>query len=285
MTTLLTILLFGCGGSGGNKEAPTKKVVEQCAGQDLLTGNECVSINDRDAIVYQPSSQVIEGVALFLHGAPGNASKVMGIFDAKSIADTYNLIALSPNGIISTWGWLSVNNQESDNTDINYLNELLIQVKGNYGVTSDKLYIFGYSAGGFMAYKLACVMPEQISGVISLAGQFRGSLDDCSNSTPVNIHHFHNETDQEVPFDGLSTGYIMSVEQTIEHWRQKNGCDETFVTTEQAGVTDSSYGTTTEFYDSCDKTVALSKMINVAHESNYMSDKLHDIYKYLLIAD
>lgn len=281
---LTTTLLSGCGGGGDNEAQGNNQTQKTayCADKPLATGNECLTLSDREAIFYKPSNQVIDGIALFLHGAPGNARKVMDIFDAEMIADKYNLIALSPHGNKRTWGWLSNNNETSGNSDIDYLNELLTKVKGDYGITSDKLYVFGYSAGGFMAYKLACVLPEHISAIVSLAGQFRGDLDSCSTSTSVNIHHFHSEADEEVPFSGRTIGNIISVADTMEHWRQKNGCDETFETVTHEGVTESSSGTTTEFYNNCVKSLALSKMNNVAHESNYLSEKLHDIYGYLL---
>lgn len=281
---MMNILLSGCGG-GGEKSTVGKEQTQQlvqCAGKILLTGNECLTVSNKEVIMYKPNNQTFDGIALFLHGAPGNARKVMGIFDAKMIADKYNLIALGPHGQRTTWGWLSNHNETGSNSDIDYLSELLTKVKGDYGITSDKLYVFGYSAGGFMAYKIACVLPEQVSAIVSLAGQFRGDLDYCSTSTSVNIHHFHSETDKEVPFNGRTEGNILSVEDTIEHWRQKNGCDETFEAFVHEGVTESSAGTITEFYNNCDKTLALSKMENVAHESNYLSEKLHDIYGYLL---
>jgi polyhydroxybutyrate depolymerase len=74
----------------------------QCAEKAQLPGNECLAINERDAIIHKPSSQVFNGIALFLHGSPGNARKVMDISDAKMIADKYNLIALSPHRRTST---------------------------------------------------------------------------------------------------------------------------------------------------------------------------------------
>ncbi|GAA6171318.1 hypothetical protein NBRC116592_09880 [Colwellia sp. KU-HH00111] len=275
ISIITTILLSACGGGNEAEE-------NRCAGRALATGNECITLSDREVIVHKPSSQTIDGIALFLHGAPGDARKVMNIFDAEMIADKYNLLALSPHGNKGTWGWLSNNNEANGNSDIDYLNQLLTKVTGDYGIISDKLYIFGYSAGGFMAYKLACVIPEKISAIVSLAGQFRGDLDICSTSTSVDIHHFHSEADQEVPFSGRTIGNILSVPDTIEHWRQKNGCDETFEAVAHEGVTQSSAGTTTEFYNNCVKTLALSKMNNVAHESSYLPEKLHDIYSYLL---
>jgi polyhydroxybutyrate depolymerase len=285
--SLVSIILTACGGGGGSGSGTeiTKKGEEtiSCAGSSLDSGSECITLNNRESILYKPTGQQNDGIAIFLHGSPGNASKVMGIFDAKMLADSYNLISISPEGRTPTWGWFSNNNgQDSNNVDIEFLNELIFKVKGDYNVTSSKLFIFGYSAGGFMAYKLACDMPEQITAIVSLAGQFRGSVDNCSTSTPVSVHHFHSPSDKDVPFNGRSFGDILSVEETITHWQQKNGCDVAFDVVEHSGVTSSSSGTITERYQNCVKTVALSKMDDVAHESSYLSQNLLDIYSYLL---
>lgn len=287
IATLLSFLLLACGGDSTSPPPPPESnAPPECAGGALGDDYTCITLNNRDSILYQPNEQENEGIAIFLHGSPGYAEKVMGIFDAKMIAEKYNLITLSPEGTTSTWGWLSKNSsQESGNKDIEYIEELLIKIRGDYNVTSNKLYIFGYSAGGFMAYKLACNMPEQITAIISLAGQYRGDLDACTNSTPVNLHHFHSKTDKEVPFRGRSFSSILSVEETIAHWQQKNGCDVDFDTIEHPGVTSTSSGTVTERYQDCDKSVVLSKMTSVAHESNYLPDRLLEIYGYLFTVD
>jgi polyhydroxybutyrate depolymerase len=284
--TLLSMgILSGCGG-GGSSSTVAKTVpvaTTNCAGQPLDNDSQCIVVGSRESIIYQPAGQQHDGVAVFLHGSPGNAKKVMAIFDAKSLANTHKLIVLGPAGKTRTWGWQSVNDlTEETNTDVDYINELLIKVRGDYNVTSDKVYIFGYSAGGFMAYKLACQMPELITAVISLAGQYRGDLDACPTATGVNLHHFHSPTDQEVPMAGRASAKIVSVDDTITLWRQKNGCDVTVDISQHPGVTSDSSGTSTESYQNCDKTVALSKLALVAHESRYLADKLLEIYAYLL---
>ena len=285
-SVLLSLVLTACGGGGGgSKSTPTPPVEQpvQCAGMSLDGGYECLTVSNRDSLIYQPAGQDAQGIALFLHGAPGTPNKVAKIFDAKMLADSYNLVAISPKGNASVWGWQSNNSgQDVANSDTDYLAELITQVKADYNVSSDKLYIFGYSAGGFMAYKLACAMPEQITAIVSLAGQYRGDLAACTTSTPVNLHHFHSPTDGDVPFDGREFGNILSVDDTIAHWQTKNGCDLSTQNIEQSGVINSSQQTITERYQNCAKSLALSKMTNVPHEANYQAQALLDIYGYLL---
>lgn len=285
ISLFLSIALTACGGDSGDDSAPsTDKLpaeTSKCLGAEIDETTSCIEVSNRKAILYKSDDKPKDGVALFLHGAPGSANKVMGIFDAKMLANEHNLVTLSPKGIENTWGWSSVNTTStSANSDVDYINELLTKVRSEHNINSDKLYVFGYSAGGFMAYKLACAMPEQISAVVSLAGQFRGSLKACENSTPVAIHHFHSHSDQAVPYQGRNFGSIKSVEDTMELWREKNGCDIAVSSQKQIGVTTNS-STTTLTYDNCLATVALSQMAFVPHEADYIAENLYQIYQYI----
>lgn len=285
MTLFLSTALAACGGSGDEPESPKPKIISEvvnCLGAELDDKTSCVALDDRQAILYKNDNNEKNGIALFLHGAPGSADKVMAIFDAKMIASKHNLVALSPEGLETTWGWLSTNAPNGiENRDVDYINELIIKVKSEHNITSDNLYIFGYSAGGFMAYKLACVIPEQITAIISLAGQYRGDLGACSNSTPLPIHHFHNPSDKEVPYLGREFGSIRSVEETIELWRNKNGCDVSASSQEQVSVAPSSNKTITLTYNNCLASVLLSQILLAEHEASYISENLYEIYQYI----
>lgn len=280
---LASTLLSACGGSSTDTTPVDGGPVirgSKCLGTELGDKTSCVEINSRKAILYKEDNNEKEGIALFLHGSPGEASKVMGIFDAPMIASKQNLVAISPQGLDSTWGWLSNNTEiNNDVSDVEYINELLTKVRAEHNVNSDKLYIFGYSAGGFMAYKLACVIPEQISAIVSLAGQYRGSLLACENNTPLAIHHFHSTSDKEVPYNGRTRTSIKSVDQTIQLWREKNACDESISSQEHIRVTSSSSKTVTSIYNNCLASVTLSKMADVPHEANYIGENLYQIYQ------
>ena len=273
------LMLQACSGSSEESEE-----TEMCGGRTMNNAeDECLSLDERESVVYKPQGQSYQGIALFLHGKPGNMQKVMRIFDAKAIADKYNLLALAPEGLNSVWAWESINKAgEDENIDLDYINKLIAKVRADNQINSDKLYVLGYSAGGFMAYKMACQMPEKITSIVSLAGQYRGDLDACTSSTGVNIHHFHNPEDKEVPYAGRANEKILSVEKSIELWRQKNGCSEEFETKQEPGVIDASSKTVSKIYQGCVNSVVLSDMDNVPHEAGYSSNVLLDIYDYLL---
>lgn len=82
---------------------------------------------------------------------------------------------------------------------------------------------------------------------------------------------------------GRTNGNIASVPDTIEFWQQKNGCDIGTDETAHDGVTETSSGTTTAKYRHCAASLAISKLSRVAHEDQYIAEKLLSIYDYLLV--
>lgn len=263
-------------------EVPT---TGQCGKSAIDSSQSCLMIGDRAAITYAPASQSqYAGVAIFLHGAPGKPTKVSNIFDAKAIAEKFNLVSIAPEGNGSDYEWDSSNNNLAViSPDIDYLVKVIDDIQTQYTFTTSKAYIFGYSAGGFMAYKLACRIPDRLTAIISLAGQYRGNFDNCSTSSPMAIHHMHSQSDQDVPFSGRANGNIASVTDTIALWQQKNGCGAEKELLVQDGVTESSPKTDTEIYQGCVKSIGLSKLSLVGHEDDYIAEKLLATYEYLLI--
>lgn len=280
ITVIIATLLSGCGGGndGGGASEPITSPTAKCAGTTLDSGASCVTLGSRDAIVYKPNGE-IKGIALFLHGAPGTPKKVSHIFNAKSMTADQQLLSVSPQGSHDFWGWESTNDGESKSTkDVDFIVNLLTQLKADNNISSDKLYVFGYSAGGFMAYKLACHIPEQITAVVSLAGQFRGDFTHCTTSTAITLHHFHSPADTDVPMSGRNTGNIQSVTNTLAHWHNISGCDATSNTISHPGVISASTSTETQTWQNCTRDISFSKMDKVSHESPYDDAILRQIY-------
>jgi len=284
LTTGITLLLtlVGCDSSDSQEQVtPPPAQAQKCGDYSLFDEFTCHSSSDRNSIVYTGGNNEFQGIALFLHGAPGSPYKVMNIFDAKKIAAEYGLLAVAPTGIEPMWGWYSLNLSDSSNDDVTYISELITDLRQSYKISEKEVFVLGYSAGGFMNYKLACQIPEELTAIISLSGQFRGDFEQCTTNTPVKVHHLHSETDNEVPFEGRSIGRILPVEETLSHWQLINGCNSKIQLMEQDGVTSDSPGTTTRLYEGCEKSMRFSSLKSVKHEDSYQADKIWNIISYL----
>jgi polyhydroxybutyrate depolymerase len=280
---LIISAISACGGGGDSKKPAIVEESNRCGKSTLNSSQSCIVLDNRSTISYVPASgDQYSGIAIFLHGAPGTPTKVSNIFGSKMIADKFNLVSLVPEGNGSNYEWNSTNNGLVETPDIDFLTSLIDNVQSKYTFSDEKVYVFGYSAGGFMAYKLACQIPEKLTAIISLAGQFRGDFDACSTSTPIALHHLHSAIDKDVPFDGRINGGIASVPDTIAFWQHKNGCSDVIEETIQGGVTATSSKTLTEKYTGCVNSVALSHLDLVDHEDVYVADSLLATYEYLL---
>lgn len=280
MLLSITMLTVSCGGGGGGGDTESQNACDKLVKPD---GTECILVSERASVIYRPASdQPYNGIALFMHGAPGKASKVFNMFDGKMLAEEYGLVAVAPKGNGSNYEWRSENDGATEeNRDIVYLNQLLDSVFSESNFKSQNVYVFGYSAGGFMAYKMACEMPERLTAIISVAGQFRGELAHCSTSTPVAVHHMHNPGDREVSYNGQANGAVISVPETIAFWQQKNGCSLEVEEQEEEGVTGTSPGTTTSKYLECSESVRVSLLNGVRHEDSYIAERLMGVFDYL----
>ncbi|MFY8351030.1 alpha/beta hydrolase family esterase [Pseudoalteromonas sp. SSM20] len=278
---LTTCLISACGG-GGNKKVNAPFIESNnkdtlCAARAIPEGSTCVSVDGRENLVFGDTNKEYKGLILTLHGAPGYMAKVAGIFDASMLEEKGYLV-ISPNGNGSAWQWDSKTNSNTSD-DTHYISNLIDYAHANYTINGDKARIFGYSAGGFMAYTLACQIPEKLEGIVSLAGQFRGDFNACTTATAVAIHHLHSPSDTDVPINGRAYGNIASVEDTLNHWLTINGCASQFEQTSHPAVTTSSSGTVTNTWQNCASPVASSKLFSVPHESDYLADKLYVIYQ------
>jgi polyhydroxybutyrate depolymerase len=82
------------------------------------------------------------------------------------------------------------------------------------------------SNGGFLVQRLACTQ-NQIAAFASVVATFPGELQSsCDRETPSSMLMINGTDDRKVPWSGERAvyGWIMSVPDSINFWRQHNGC-------------------------------------------------------------
>ncbi|RZQ55081.1 hypothetical protein C1E23_00670 [Pseudoalteromonas phenolica] len=285
----LITLLSACGGGGGSSnDSDSTKVstgnsqtgeTKTCLGFSLTNSSQCIETSDRKAYLLKVGEP--KGLAILLHGSPGSPKKISNIFGANLLSSDFGFTTLILKGSDPTWGWNStVSEGNQINDEVSYISELIDSVIADNNIPSDKVIVMGYSAGGFMAYKLACQIPEKLAGIISIAGQLRGSVNYCTNSTPVAVHHMHNPQDTEVPVMG-GRG-ITSLNDTLEHFMSVNGCSGQVNEESVAGVTSNDLKATEVSYLDCEHSLKYTKLHNIPHESSYEAEKILQQLQYMI---
>jgi len=90
-----------------------------------------------------------------------------------------------------------------------------------------KIYAGGFSAGGSMAWLLACKAGERLAGMVSVAGALRRpNSTDCNGLASLPVMQVHGFKDKQVPLEGrrIRDWHQGSVWETLDKARKANGC-------------------------------------------------------------
>jgi polyhydroxybutyrate depolymerase len=180
-----------------------------------------------------------------LHSLSTDASYLDGQFRLSQAARTDGFFLVLPNGTRDThdvrfWN-ATVACCDLDGSgvdDSTYLSGLIAEMKTRYMIDATKVYVLGYSNGGYMAYRLACDHADAITAVVSFAGATFDTEADCHASRPVSVLEVHGDMDFNVPYLGgaaAGTGFhVPGAQATVERWATRAGCDVTMAVDDPA---------------------------------------------------
>lgn len=147
---------------------------------------------------------------VILHGY-GVSGILQGLyFDVETFADDHAVIIATPDGTTDPEGNAFWNAGEvccdfggTPVDDVGYLRDLIAEISASYTIDPARVYVAGHSNGGFMAYRLACELGDDIAAIASLAGASPRSLDGCAAGAP-SVLQIHGTADDTVLYDGGS---------------------------------------------------------------------------------
>jgi len=105
--------------------------------------------------------------------------------------------------------------------DVAWLGGLVDELRARMAIRG--VGLVGHSAGGFMAYRLACEIPGELGGIVSIAGSGFVDERDCADRvTPLSLLQVHGEDDDVMPFDGddEAPGAL----EMLERFAERDGC-------------------------------------------------------------
>lgn len=105
--------------------------------------------------------------------------------------------------------------------DVAYIGGMIDDIRADWPVDKNQVFILGHSNGGYMAYRMACERADVVVAIASLAGNASSTPTTCSPAQKVNILHMHGTEDDIVPFTGATP--------SVDQWAAKNGCGTTRV--------------------------------------------------------
>jgi len=122
--------------------------------------------------------------------------------------------------------------------DVGFVAALLDRLEADYPIDPDRVYVVGASNGGEMAYRAACELSGRFAAVADVIGTL---LAECDPTTPISVLDIHGTADTAIGYEGGGDCQQIecpSVAETMERWRQADGCTgDPTVTTEGDVVT------------------------------------------------
>jgi poly(3-hydroxybutyrate) depolymerase len=180
-----------------------------------------------------PASMVIT-----LHGLGDNMSN-FSTLGFNYIADTANIIVVVPQAIDDPTlaSFYGVGNGTAWNSgagfsgfypnssvdDVGFLNSLIDTIKVNFSIDPSRVYMCGFSMGGFMTERMALQSNKEIAAFVSMSGTFGSAIAFQSAGRSVPVAHFHGTSDATVAYTGDSYG--IDPDSLIHYWVLNNSCN------------------------------------------------------------
>jgi len=285
---ILSLAISACGG-GSKDPTPNEPTIAYTCGE-MVANESCITLvspddfsSERHFILNIPDS-VSNNAPLFvlLHGGGGSANRVADRFSFREFIQQNGYIGIFLNSIVrddgvSTWNAHNATYGISHINDVKFIGLAIDKVVNENSVDGNRVYVFGWSNGGFMANRLACESPQSITAIFTLAGNLRDSLKGCNNSDSVSIHHLHPTGDNTVPFAGDDTRGYISAEEAIGRWVEFNNCESDPVSIGPFDLTFDEDGeeTNTFIYQGCDAAVDFTVIDGSDHGPDFKTEEFH----------
>jgi len=197
--------------------------------------SQTVSTRRGDIPIYIPngySDSKAHPLLLLLHGYGFDGEVAESIWGLMDMMDEYEFIYSAPTGTKDSTGspfWNATaaccNFYNSTADDLSFLYELVNQIKTEYNVDANRVYIVGDSNGGFMALELAYRFPQVFTAIASVAGASHLILRPTPK-TGVHVLQIQGTEDTSILYNGgsIQNNTYPGVQASTTQWANYNKC-------------------------------------------------------------
>lgn len=174
---------------------------------------------------------------LVLHGFGVSSGLLIAKAGLNQVADQKRFAYLAPEGTRDSLGRPFWNAGKSccdldhrGGDDVERLSQLLQANLANSSIDPQRVFVVGYSNGGFMAQRLACHLGDRLAGIVSVAGAAPGPDVPCAQHTPLAVLAIHGDADPIVHyaggtvFDRTDVEAHVSAVDTAKYWARQLSC-------------------------------------------------------------
>lgn len=180
--------------------------------------------HDRRVLYLRPTTQKAGRVPalLMLHYHHGTPERMANLTLVGRLVRDYGIWVILPAGLNRSWN--SDPRRDAWRTDDSgFLAAVIDQSLAAYPIDASRVYVAGFSLGGFMAERFACEHSERVAGAAWSSATLLNTLRPaCAWSNPMPVISFHGTSDRRVKYDG-KLGYA-SAPDTAAFFAAGNGC-------------------------------------------------------------
>ena len=174
---------------------------------------------------------------LYLHGLGGSGSEALTSPELRALAQRHRMVLVAPDGNLDRQGrrfWNAggacCNFDGKAVNDVARLEALLFHWTQRPEIDPARVYVVGFSNGGFMAHRLACYMDDRLAAIVSIGGAGRAREEACAPVSTIAVLEIHGDADPIVRYGG---GHVLdnraadphpSAPETFADWAERLGC-------------------------------------------------------------
>jgi polyhydroxybutyrate depolymerase len=162
--------------------SPAEPALSAKVGPNTIMLNEC----NRTYLSYIPQSLPANpSLVIALHGTGMNAERMREWtgYELDKLADQYGFIVVYPDGYKGNWNECRIDSpyaaKQENIDDVGFIRHLIDRFQADHGVPPGKVYSFGFSSGGQMAFRLAIEVPQAVEAVCAIGANLP-TPDTCS---------------------------------------------------------------------------------------------------------
>lgn len=176
-------------------------------------------------------------LVIFLHGAGGNSENAQSFTNFNQVSNDNGFLVAYPQGLFERnpngFVWAAARGLPADSLgidDVGFIDTLVTILKGQYKINAKKVFICGFSNGGFLVQRIAFEKNQQFAAFGSLGAtmnQNKYGSKDPGRAIPMMF--VLGSSDPLVPYNGGIAGVnttlpIVGIEKAVSFWVTNNNC-------------------------------------------------------------
>lgn len=186
---------------------------------------------DRSFLRYVPQNvKVGQPIVIVLHGTFGSGQGMRHEteFGFEKLADQHGFVVLYPDALMSSWNDCRVPNSGRKLDDVGFLRQAIRAAVAEYGSDPANVFLFGFSGGAHMAYRMAWEAPQDIAAITAVAGNLPPSsaLTCVATGKTPRVLMVKGKADAGDPYEGgphALSGSVLSARQSATAFARQNG--------------------------------------------------------------